>query len=307
MAPMTDRSDRADADGRACRLAGVVVLYHPGEDLLDNVASCAGQVDILFAIDNSEGDTSVTASNLRVFGNVVHVANGRNLGVAAALNRGALLALERRCDYLLTMDQDSRAAPGMVRAMLEIIGSAGQDRVGIVAPFLVTRPGEEPGLAEDCRDMETVMTSGNLLSLRAYEAVGPFMEELFVDFVDMEYCLRLRSRGFRVVRANRALLSHRVGRLFRVSLFGRDFFLTAHSPLRKYYKTRNRFLVADRYRDRFPRFRRADRARFALELLRLLFFEDGKMEKLAMMRKGYSDYRSGRMGRYDDEAGGGRP
>ena len=307
MARKPDPFDRADAGAMSFRVAGVVVLYHPGEDLRENIASYADQVDILFAIDNSEGDTSVTASNLRVFDNVVHVANGRNLGVAAALNSGARLALERRCDYLLTMDQDSMATPGMVRSMLEIIASGGRNRVGIVAPFLVTRPGEKPDGTIDCREMQSVMTSGNLLDLRAYEAAGPFMEELFVDFVDIEYCLRLRSSGFRVFRANRAILEHRVGTLLRFRFFPRDLYLTAHSPLRKYYKTRNRFFVADRYRDRFPRFRWADRARFALELLRLLFFEDEKVEKLAMMRKGYSDYRNGRMGRYDDETGGVRP
>jgi hypothetical protein len=42
-------------------------------------------------------------------------------------------------------------------------------------------------------------------------------------------------------------------------------------------------------------------------MLRLLFFESDKREKLAMMRKGYADYRRGRMGRFDAEAGGSCP
>lgn len=304
MTPRPEHPNLADAEGRKCRIGGVVVLYHPDEELPENIASYAGQVDVLFAIDNSESGADTMATRLRESGNVVHVANGRNLGVAAALNMGARMALENHCDYLLTMDQDSSAAPGMVDELLACFdGSAAAD-IGIVAPYLVTKPGQEQSRAPCCEEVPMAMTSGNLLSMAAFRSIGPFMEELFVDFVDIEYCLRLRERGFRIVRANRALLEHHVGRLLKFRLLFRDLYLTSHSPLRKYYKTRNRFFVADRYRDSFPAFRRADRARFLLELLRLLFFESDKREKLAMIRKGYADYRRGRMGRFQSEDGG---
>lgn len=292
---------------REYRIAAVVVLYHPGDDLLENIASYGSQVDVLFAVDNSEGETSSVVRELGRIGNVTYRANGRNLGVARALNIGAELAREQGCDYLLTMDQDSRAEPGMVDELCACLGSPPAPGIGIVAPFLSTKPGQAPPGAVRCEDVPTAMTSGSLLSLAAFRTVGPFMEELFVDFVDIEYCLRLRSRGFRIVRANRAVLAHHVGQVLKFRLFSRDLYLTSHSPLRKYYKTRNRFFVSDRYKSVFPAFCRADRIRFCLELLRLLFFERDKREKLAMMRKGYADYRRGRMGRYDAETGGSCP
>lgn len=290
-----------------CRVAGVVVLYRPGEDVAENIASYAGQVDILFAVDNSGNDTAGTAERLRQFDNVVHIVNGENLGVAKALNVGAELALEHGCDFLLTMDQDSRATPGMIDKMLACLGSFKPGYIGIIAPFHATKPGEKPAGNDNCLEVAAVMTSGNLLNLKAYKEVGSFLDELFVDFVDIEYCLRLRSRGFGVIRANRAVLEHSVGTIMKFRILSKDIYLTSHSPLRKYYKTRNRFFVADRYKDVFPAFCRADRIRFWLELLRLLFFESEKREKLAMMRKGYADYRRCRLGRYDAGAGGGFP
>ena len=289
------------------RVGGVVVLYRPGEDVAGNIASYAGQVDILFAVDNSGNDTTDTAARLRQLCNVVHIANGENLGVAKALNMGAQLALEHGCDFLLTMDQDSRATPGMIDKMLSCLGSFKPGYVGIIAPFHATKPGEKPTGNVDCLEVAAVMTSGNLLNLEAYREVGAFLDELFVDFVDIEYCLRLRSFGYGVIRANRAVLEHNVGTIMKFRLLSKDFHLTSHSPLRKYYKTRNRFFVADRYKEIFPGFCRADRVRFCLELLRLFLFESEKREKLAMMRRGYQDYRRGRLGRYDAEAGGVRP
>ncbi|HTY20276.1 MAG TPA: glycosyltransferase family 2 protein [Geobacteraceae bacterium] len=297
----------AGHDGNPRRIAGVVVLYRPGEEVAANISSYIGQVDILFAIDNSEKEAERTAIRLRQLGNVIYIANGANLGVARALNMGARLALDEGCDFLLTMDQDSRANPGMVKSMLEVFDAVAPGRIGIVAPFLVTRPGEKTEEEADCQEVATAMTSGALLDLRAYQVAGPFLDELFVDFVDIEYCLRLRAGGFRIIRANRAVLEHRVGDIMRISLVAKDIYLTSHTPLRKYYKTRNRFFVAKKYRTVFPSFCRRDRIRFALELMRLLFFEGDKREKLAMMLRGYGDFRKGRMGRYDAGAGGRSP
>ncbi len=37
------------------------------------------------------------------------------------------------------------------------------------------------------------------------------MEDLFIDSVDTEYCLRLKKNGYRVVRLNEAILYHPLG------------------------------------------------------------------------------------------------
>ncbi len=293
--------------GRVHRIAGVVVLYRPGADLMENIASYLDQVEILFAVDNSEHGARDVAETLQQTGKVVYIANGKNLGVARALNVGAQLALEQGFDFLLTMDQDSRAASDMVGTMLACLGTRNAGDVGIIAPFHATKPGMAPAGEEACREVLTAMTSGNLLNLAAYRAAGPFLDELFVDFVDIEYCLRLRGRGFRVIRANRAVLEHHVGHMLKVSMFSRDFRLTSHNPLRKYYKTRNRFVVTHRYEGAYPAFCRADRIRFFLELLRLILFENDKREKLAMMCRGYADYRRGKLGKFDAGNGGALP
>ncbi len=291
------------APDRKLSIAGVVVLYHPTDDVLENIRSYLEQVDILFAVDNSESVRPELKEQLTETGKVVYIANHENQGIARGLNIGAQLAIERGCNFLLTMDQDSSAAPGMVGKMLDCLGSIDSRPVGIISPFHATRPGEQPSGKEDCREVLTAMTSGNLLNLQAYETVGPFLDILFIDFIDIEYCLRLQKAGFRVILATRALLQHQVGTKIKFSVFSKDVYLTSHDALRKYYKTRNRFFVADRYKTAYPRFCRADRIRFVLELLRLLLFEREKMQKLSMMYKGYADYRRGKLGKFKADNG----
>jgi rhamnosyltransferase len=280
------------------KIAGVVVLYNPTEDVLANIASYLDQLDILYVVDNSAEEQSGFVGRLLESGKIVYVSEGKNLGIARALNIGAKEAVSHNCDFLLTMDQDSRAAPDMVNELLQCLNGRDRSQVGIIAPFLVTKPGQGPVGEEGCWEVRTVMTSGNLLNLKAYGDVGPFLDELFIDFVDIEYCLRLNSKGYKVIQSSRTILRHNVGQKMKYSFFGMAFYLTNHMPLRKYYKTRNRIYVADIYHSFYPDFFRYDRIRFCLELLRLLLFEPDKWAKFRMVRRGWLDARRGRMGKY---------
>lgn len=271
--------------------AAVVVLYNPTGHVLANVASYRDHVGMLYVVDNSDQHGASVIAELQTGNNVVCIQNHGNLGIASALNRAAEQALDQGFGYLLTMDQDSRALHGMV----EMLAACHGPGVALVAPFLLTRYGQTPPAGKACRQVQVAMTSGSLLDLRSYRQVGPFRDDFFIDFVDIEYCLRLRRHGYQVFQADGAQLEHHVGKLIGPGWFS----VTTHSPLRKYYKTRNRFQVWREYERDFPDYVWRDRARFLLELARLLLCEPEKKAKLRMMWRGYRDYRRGRFGKYE--------
>lgn len=274
------------------KTAGVVVLYNPTEEVLSNVHSYLGQVDILFAVDNSPASSAGIYEQLVSDDRVVYLANDGNLGVARALNIGAEHAVASGCDVLLTMDQDSKAAPEMVQQMMSCLGQQGG--VGMVSPLHLAKTGVPSHAEIPCREVLAPMTSGCLLSLDSYRETGPFREDFFIDFVDIEYCLRLRRRGYKVLQAGGAHLEHTVGQRIGAGSLS----VITHSPLRKYYKTRNRFQVWKEYEADFQGFVLRDRFRFVLEFFRLILFEPEKTEKLRMMWLGWRDFRLGRFGRY---------
>jgi rhamnosyltransferase len=260
-----------------------------------NILSWAGQVDTIFAVDNSEGDIPAVVSTIAALGKVTLIRNRENEGIARALNIGAVKAGEEGYDFLLTMDQDSSAEPDMVEKMLRCLNEAAGGKIGIISPFHMTKSSGSPPSKVLCQEVMTPMTSGCLLNLTAYRQVGPFRDDLFIDFVDNEYCLRLRKQGFRVLRANGALLEHSVGDTHKYG----PFIATNHSPLRRYYKTRNRFLTNRLYRCDFPGHCLFDRVRLAKEIVSIILFEEEKLAKLHMMWRGYRDYRAGRFGKYE--------
>lgn len=269
----------------AIRLAAVVVLYHPDDNLRENLASYASDVSVVYLIDNSTAPlASIPCQGAE------YLWTGENRGISAALNLAAGKAIAAGFDYLLTMDQDSRALPGMVSMLLEWCAPD----VGLVAPYLLTRPGDKPPAGSACHQVRTVMTSGSILNLKVYQKVGPFRDDFFIDFVDIEYSLRLQKGGYKVLQAESACLEHHVGRRIGLGCLS----VTTHTPLRKYYKSRNRFQVGREYAADFPLFVWWDRFRFLLESVRLLLFEPQKTDKLRMMLRGYRDYRHGVFGKY---------
>lgn len=279
------------------QVAGVTVLYNPDDKVYDNIRSYIDQIDKLFIIDNSDCENPPVTDNFVHMNKVVYVRNDRNLGIARALNIGAIMAREEMFPYLLTMDQDSKATPGMVDALLECFVKSELQPIGIVSPYhLIDFP--FPQLNEKpFREVLTAWTSGNILNLSAYEKVGPFLDELFIDFVDHEYCLRLNTRGYKVMEVPDAILVHKIGNdIKRHVIFGVTLIVSNHNPTRRYYITRNRLTVTKMYKKRFPEFSRSDNRRFLAELFTIVMFEKDKLKKIAMIGKGIVHYLTYQLG-----------
>ena len=295
------------------KIGGVTVLYHPQPRFLAHLESYIESLDVLIVIDNSESPQSWVAEQLLQKDKVRYLAPGKNLGIAAALNMAADEALAQACDWLLMMDQDSMFAPGSMACMIAETKRlmALEVSLGMVVPRIRssvsgqelagTRTGiklTEQGLGAD-RQVEPVLTawtSGSLLLLAAYRRCGPFMEHLFIDSVDHEYCLRLNSHGCKICRLSQVILLHALGSLSAQRIFGIPVATTNHSALRRYYITRNRLFVAARFRDRYPAFFRLELRAVFTESVKVLLVEPQKLAKLQAMIEGVIDFWTGRGG-----------
>ncbi len=279
------------------KIAATVILYNPTDDLIYNIHHYLKDVDIVYAVDNSDQDDPGREAKLKAIEKVRYVRNKGNLGIANALNKAADLAIRDGYDFLLTMDQDSKVTQDMIDKMLECIGSENFDDIAIITPFHLYRSIEYTLRSQPCEHVLTTMTSGNLLNLQAYQIIGPFLDDLFIDFVDHEYNLRSALKNFKIIRANRAILEHSLGNI-TIHKFIKKIVTGNHSPIRRYYSYRNKFFLRDRYKNNFPEFFHKFYISIAYEVILILLFEHDKIHKLKMMFKGYIDYRKGIFGKY---------
>jgi rhamnosyltransferase len=284
--------------------AAVVVAWHPDALLPSRIAAVASQVDKVLVVDNaSTGTPHEMLLSLARRGDIELLQNPDNLGVATALNQGADYAIRHGYRWLLTMDQDTFVSSHLMAGLREtFLACPFRDRLAVVAANYVD-PAIEKLFARTNRphlayiEQPTAITSGTLLRLSAYAQTGAFQDDFFIDFVDNEYCLRLRNHGWRVAYSTTPLMDHAIGTPCVHRLFGYRFATSNHSPLRRYYMTRNRVISDCRHWQTQPHAVVTDIGRFAGEFLFILLFETEKCRKIQAIARGAWHGITGRMGR----------
>jgi rhamnosyltransferase len=265
--------------------AAGVILFHPHCSLIQNINSYLMEVEKMYAFDNSPKSKNDYVEELKRVKKIEYTTLGRNVGIAKALNEIAKIALLKGYQYLLTMDQDSCFTVPNLVPMISLAMS--DSRIGIVSPVHLVKNDLPEKVYGDSEEILTTMTSGNLLNLEVWNSLGGFDEKLFIDYVDHEYCLRMKKNGYKVVRANRITLEHAVGELKpRKFLFG-TVHPTNHSPIRLFYQTRNRFYLKKIYGRDFPEYFKKDSVSYWRGIVKVLLYENHKIKKFRMVLKGF--------------------
>jgi rhamnosyltransferase len=288
----------------------VMVTYNPDSSLEQNIRALLPQVDRLIVVDN--GSELPIRSQIAAISSACQfevIWNKENLGLATGLNIGIRRALTSG-DYtwIATFDQDSRVSSGFRDDMFQAyLTCPYRERVGIVGPHHVlfdedtARPlhrGEDPLFCEK----PFVMQSGCFLSASALRKMGLFDDSFFIDYVDIDFCLRLRKGGFRVIECKNAIINHRLGDPSRHTIFGKTTTVYSHSPVRRYYAARNRVRMYARYMLSDPRFIGHDARSWFKEVIKLMLFEQDRRRKLRFIARGVWDALRGRSGMYAKES-----
>ncbi len=274
------------------------MLYNSEKQILNNIDSYVSQVDKVYAIDNSEVIDSNLISSITLKPGIEYHWMQGNKGIAAALNKAAQLALDMGYDYLLMMDDDSLAPPELVSSLHNIIDS--DPTIGIVASQ------SDPSVQRnDVQQVLTAITSGSILSLSAYQNVGPFLDDLFIDWVDHEYCFRLSRHGYRVIMANRIVLSHRLGLFKTKRILGIvPIRFRSHNPTRLYYKFRNSIYVIHLYKKQLPiPFVLSVCYELAVDIAKVTFVEDKKRVYRQAIQKAIKDLLKKKFGKLESKFG----
>ena len=60
------------------KIAGVIVLYNPNEEVIDNIRSYLEDIEILYAVDNSETKKDEIIKKIESFNKIVYIDNNGN-------------------------------------------------------------------------------------------------------------------------------------------------------------------------------------------------------------------------------------
>lgn len=287
------------------QVCAVVITFFPDAGFPERLKKIAAQVSRVIVVDNgTTGESGVNLERaLDVRESVTCIRNSENLGVAAALNQGIRRALaeEGDCSWIVTFDQDSLPAGDMVEKMLAVWKShPHSEKLMVAGPrkaFVGSTSLPDSPTDQSWREVMYVITSGSLISRRAFDLAGYFNEGLFIDYVDIEYCLRLRTLGYQVIEVQSTEILHHMGRLEERLFLGEKVHPTHHPPLRRYYQFRNAMLLHRQYRESQRPWRRRNRIVLMKILILILLYEKQRLRSLFQILRGISHGLAGRSGR----------
>lgn len=227
-------------------LAGIV-LYNPEVDRLrDNIEAIRTQVDYVLLIDNGSSNKSYTGF-IKGYDNLTIITNVKNQGIAYALNQICGYAHTHDFNWVLTLDQDSVATPGMVETYKSIV----DDTIGILGCWIHDRGyqiDESWGIEHGTFETDWVITSAAFTNVKAWKDCGGFDNGMFIEWVDWDICEAMRKAGYKIMKTYKTKLVHELGHNTRlVMVRHHQMQVMNHKPIRYYYSVRNRIYMSKKY------------------------------------------------------------
>lgn len=239
----------------------IIILYNP-ESLelsilnVENLRKCNIQT---FIYDNSQ-NADIRAKNKSIFMNTsddiqYFDSQGENNGLSYAYNSIINYLLNNGVDHnngLFFFDQDSEIN---IRSILNLLKNYNilieNNNFGLISGFPI-RKNKKPYRirvvdsknTDELIEVYQTSSSFSLIPLRTFVDIGLFQKDFFIDYIDMDFCMRCRLAGKKVFMSKNAVYVHEIG-IGNIELMGKFLFPYGH-PQRHYYQVRNMILSLKR-------------------------------------------------------------
>ncbi|MDI3547848.1 MAG: hypothetical protein PWR10_1500 [Halanaerobiales bacterium] len=202
----------------------VITNYNTRDYLEKCITSIKKYTDLsyrLIVVDN--GSTDGSLEYLRRLSNIELIENKENLGYAGACNQGILAG---DGDFIVLLNSDIEVTEGWIQPLIE---TAREEGVAVVGPKLINKNNEivgagvtrlddalprgwkqkdGPGVFGDKEDVISVGGACYLIKRELLPVLGLFDEGYFFYFEELDYSLRAREKGYRVVYCPEAKIYH---------------------------------------------------------------------------------------------------
>ena len=286
------------------KVIAVIITYNIDKKFKENIQDLKKQVAEIVVVDNGSDNETIDILN-SLKDSITLIQLEKNMGIAYALNRGIEYSISKGYEWILTLDHDSRPKDSMVKNMLETYEKIDEDSKKNIVMITPVHIEEKYNVDDKEKDDEnwsyvlTEITSGSMVKASYYKK-HLYEEKLFIDLVDHDFCLNINKLGYKIIQVKSSVLLHNLGDSIAKSFFGIKVVCTNHSALRRYYMSRNRLYIWKKYKESFPQWVNRDKKRFLSENIKIILFEDNKIEKMKMIIKGIKDYRKKRWNSFYD-------
>jgi rhamnosyltransferase len=273
------------------QVCAVVTTFDPDELFNDRLNNTFEQVGLVIVVNDSG---SLLGFNISKSDKITLINNERNIGIASSLNVGIEKAIALGYKYIITLDDDTMLCSDYVKLLYEFmlndhtvalsIGSFSHSNTTDDTPF----------------KSNAVITSGAMVKSKSFIDVNGFADEMFIDYVDFDFCLKLRTLVGDIWTVPQAKFSHTIGEKKEIRFFG--FYLSSfnHQPFRIYYQARNTVYLFKKHFFKYPIYMLYILRNVVTLQLRVLFIDTNKIKKFKLLYKGLVDALCSKYGKYLD-------
>lgn len=239
------------------KIGSIIVTFNPRIEQLRLVLNAlAKQTQKIRIVDNNSTNLADIMFLMRKFNNIELIKLDSNMGIAVAQNKGFSAFRQEDYDWVLTLDQDTVIPNDYI---LQLTVAMPLKDAGIVTGTYIDVKWNKERIEKvklmrkpSIQKINEEISSGNLVSIEAWQHVGGFTEELFIDYVDFDFDYKLTENGYNIYRVNDAEFQHEIGSSVHLSWVTKILWLNKrelfdHSAQRLYYINRNRLIVRKRH------------------------------------------------------------
>jgi rhamnosyltransferase len=227
----------------------IAVTFNPDHQVLGNLRRLTEQFNHVIIVDNTPQSalTFLLTEAALNSSRVTILSNQNRDGISGALNKGIReLYRKQKNGWVFWFDQDTEIHPDFmirVNAILAKYPTIENQKslFGVNYEDGKTLPRVLPF---EMLEVRTIITSGSFTRIENLKRLGLCIDELFIDSVDHEYCLRAKRMGMKIKWITIPLMKHSLGRIeVRSLLWKKDVIVTNHAPFRWFYFSRNHILT----------------------------------------------------------------
>lgn len=227
--------------------------YDDTKECLESLDKLEYQNYDIVIVDNGSKDDSFEKLK-KEFPRHAFIKNKENLGFACGNNIGIEFAMENKADYILLLNNDTKATPDFLSSLIE---QSKNNNIGIASPkimfysapykiwfvgggFLsvIKKPfhkfyGQNDFFCQsDAILADWVSGCCMLIKREVIEKIGMLDGDYFNNYEDVDFCVRAKKSGFNIAVIPQAKIYHK----FAASMGGK------FSPLYTYFRVRNNLL-----------------------------------------------------------------
>lgn len=211
-----------------------VILYNPDINQLQKcIAPIASNVDSLYFIDNASKNESEINDFVKNTQNAHIIRNSQNQGLSKPFNHLLKFAKEHNFSHLLLLDQDSEPSSNF----MEELKRHADKRFVCYTPLLIHKFSDYQKVygCEPHGDTEIIkesINSGTFINLDELPENICFDENLFIDWIDIDFFYQLNLASKKILRVNNAKLLINIGNQKIHHIFKYTWFSSGYSAFR---------------------------------------------------------------------------